>query len=232
METKTWKAVVGIFALSALFLVTGALRAQAVTGEVPDPPAGGDLLAGETDPPDGITDTTEPEPPDPSTVALDAEGNPYPQGGPSGLYGAITDKQVKTADGGGSPGNANALSRLRGNLNRWLQKKGLLGDDPPDAGGGDPEIPGDEGIAGDKGKAALAVPGASGKSFKLDGSANPQRPAKIDKPVKREKIDKPIRPAKIDKPVRPAKIDKPSRPQKIARPAKPEKPDKPHRWNR
>lgn len=242
MEKNRWKVTAGVLAMCGILLISNSLRAETVREEVSNLQRNSDLLPDRTglsdydlldpknptppDEPDGITDNTEPEPPDPSSVALDAEGNPYPQGGPPGLYNAIIDKQVKTADDGGSGGNTNALSRLRRNLNRWLQKKGLLddGQEPPTG----PEETTDNGApdsdtSGSRKKAALDAKEVSGTTLKSNGSAKPERPARIDKPA---------RPEKVSKPVRPAKIDRPSKPQKIARPARPEKPYKPHRPNK
>lgn len=79
----------------------------------------------------------------PEGVALDNDGNAYPPGGPAGLYNAIIDKQQKLgmtgvydADGnlesiiyeGSNNGQQTALSRLRENLERKLNKQGLLDD--------------------------------------------------------------------------------------------------------
>ena len=92
-----------------------------------------------------LAEIVEPAPALPEGVALDNEGNAYPDGGPAGLYNAIVDKQQKlgmtgiyNAEGnlvdvsyeGTNHGQQVALERLRENLERKLKKQGLLEDAP------------------------------------------------------------------------------------------------------
>jgi len=273
MRKRTMKAAAGVLALSLLLLGSGgALFGQTMGDNVPDPPGDGAILADDVDVPGtespdgtagtggrdvpGIAGATEGngdiEPPDPSAVALDADGNPYPEGGPAGLYNAIVDKQVKTLDGGGTSGNSNALSRLRRNLSRWLEKRGLLGDDTPegDVAGTEPadgradsgdtgtESPGDGDLAGEVGTPPAVVPKKAGRVQKVDRSAAPAKVEKVqrpEKPLKPEKVARPERPDKVtrlQRPERPEKLTKVEKPQRPQRPEKPSKPDKPSRPNR
>ncbi|MEN8200630.1 MAG: hypothetical protein ABFR63_11225, partial [Thermodesulfobacteriota bacterium] len=91
-------------------------------------------------------DTAEPPPIDnqtppdtlviPANVAMDADGIPYPTGGPEDLYEAIEIKQVQLKINPDHYGHQNAISRLRRNLERVLKELNLT-DDVPD----NPETP-------------------------------------------------------------------------------------------
>lgn len=192
----------------------------------------------------------------PEGVALDNDGNPYPEGGPAGLYNAIVDKQQKLGmegvydtDGtldsvtyeGSNSGHQTALSRLRENLERKLKKLGLFDDTPEvpdtvDAG----DTPAVEELAV---SAELGIPGHSVKAakVKIDRNQKPEKHVKHVKPEKTtrvekvervEKISKPVRVERIERPQKPTKItriEKPQRPQKVTRVEKPQRPEKPQK---
>jgi hypothetical protein len=124
-----------------------------------------------------VADTTV----DPATVATDADGNPYPSGGPSGLYQAIVDKQEKTAEGSDHPGQSgllNALGRLRANMER------MVGADTPDS---------------------------VDTADSTDTADAPTRVSSLDRPHGVERIDHPAHPDRPDRPNRPERPDRPER---------------------
>ncbi|MDH3375572.1 MAG: hypothetical protein OEQ39_01210 [Gammaproteobacteria bacterium] len=130
--------------LALALLVALGLSGPAVADEVPtdvdDPEIVMDvddpeIIGGDMDGTDGLDgaamdgdmDITELPELD-TSVAQDADGVVYPQGGPSGLYVAIADKQAKTESSPSNFGLSNALDKLRRNLERALTKLGI-GDD-------------------------------------------------------------------------------------------------------
>jgi hypothetical protein len=124
-----------------------------------------------------VADTTV----DPATVATDADGNPYPSGGPSGLYQAIVDKQEKTAEGSDHPGQSgllNALGRLRANMER------MVGADTPDS---------------------------VDTADSTDTADAPTRVSSLDRPHGVDRIDHPAHPDRPDRPNRPERPDRPER---------------------
>ncbi|MCK5360886.1 MAG: hypothetical protein KAJ95_09690 [Gammaproteobacteria bacterium] len=182
-------------------------------------------------------------------VAFDSDGNAYPEGGPAGLYNAITDKQQKVGmegvydvDGnlesvsyeGGNSGQQNALSRLRANLERKLKKLGLFDETP--------EVPdtvdlGDTEVETLSVSAELGISSRSEKvaKVKVEKSQKPEKAAKVEKVSKVERVERVERPQKatkvtrVERPQRPEKIsrvEKPQRPEKIARVEKPQRPEK------
>ena len=175
----------------------------------------------------------------PEDVALDNEGNAYPEGGPGGLYNAIIDKQTKlgmTVDAEGNvtyegtnPGHQTALARLRTNLERKLNKDGLL-DETPEV----PDVPEDPAVEELAISAGLGVSKQSVKAAKvrIEKSQKLDKVAKAEKMTRTERVERPQKPTKItrvEKPQRPEKItrvEKPQRPEKIARVEKPQKPEK------
>jgi hypothetical protein len=190
--------------------------------------------------------TDEPIPALPEGVAFDSDGNAYPDGGPAGLYNAITDKQQKLGmegvydvDGnlesvsyeGGNSGQQNALSRLRANLERKLKKLGLF-DEAPD-------VP-DTGDLGDTELETLAVSaelGISSKSekvakVKVEKNQKPEKALKIEKVSKIERVEKIAKPVRVErverpqKPTRVTRVERPQRPEKISRVEKPQRPEK------
>ena len=207
---------------------------------------GGDELPGEVPEVAELPEELEPLPTLPEGIALDKDGNVYPEGGPAGLYNAITDKQQKLgmegvydADGnlenvsyeGGNSGQQNALSRLRANLERKLKKLGLFDETP--------EVP-DTGDLGDTEVEALAVSAELGISsqsekvakVKVEKSQKAEKAVKIEKVSKVERVEKiakPIRVERVERPQKPTKVtrvERPQRPEKISRVEKPQKPEK------
>jgi hypothetical protein len=212
------------------------------TGDTPETP--GEMVEGPAEEP--------PAPPMlPEGVALDNDGNAYPEGGPAGLYNAIVDKQQKVgmegtfdAEGnlegvaysGGNQGQQNALSRLRSNLERKLKKLGLLEEAPTDV---PDEIPGDIVDNGDLDDAP-ATPEISAATsldtdtqrLAVDRGAKAEKVAKVEKaakPTRVERVEKPQKITRLEKPQRPEKVnrvEKPQRPEKVTRVEKPQKPEK------
>jgi hypothetical protein len=187
----------------------------------------------------------------PEGVALDNDGNAYPEGGPAGLYNAIVDKQQKVgmegtfntegnlegvAYSGGNQGQQNALSRLRTNLERKLRKLGLLEEAPTDV---PDEMPGDIVDNGDLDDAP-ATPEISAATsldtdtqrLAVDRGAKAEKVAKVEKaakPTRVERVEKPQKITRLEKPQRPEKVnrvEKPQRPEKVTRVEKPQKPEK------
>lgn len=162
------------------------------------------------EPPESPEMTDENEEISPETVAMDSEGNPYPEGGPPGLYNAIIDKQTKLASDPDNKGLQNSLEKLRRNMEKNLDKRGIERDS------GDVETDTDTTVD----QAAVEKPLKTEKIEKVG------RPEKTEKPAKPEK---PERPAKPEKPERPTKPEKPERPAKPEKPEKPERPERPNK---
>lgn len=187
-----------------------------------------------------------------SRLAHDVDGEPYPEGGPKGLYKAIVDKQdklgerveidaegVKTVeqDGSGNGGLGNALGRLRANLERKLDKLGLLEDKPDRLPEGD--LDGIEAVTlgvkerGKSGKTERVV--ITGKSQKPARASKVEKVQKVDKPQRVEKaarverFQKPEKVTRVEKPEKPVKVSRVQRPEKVERFSKPEKPQKPEK---
>jgi hypothetical protein len=188
-----------------------------------------------------------------SRLAHDVDGEPYPEGGPKGLYKAIVDKQdklgerveideaedVKTVeqDGSGNGGLGNALGRLRANLERKLDKLGLLEDKPDTLPEGD--LDGIEAVTlgvkerGKSGKTERVV--ITGKSQKPARASKVEKVQKVDKPQRVEKaarierFQKPEKVTRVEKPEKPVKVSRVQRPEKVERFSKPEKPQKPQK---
>lgn len=164
------------------------------------------------DTPDTPNDIVDPENPD--NVAVDAGGNPYPEGGPAGLYRAIEDKQAKLLLDPDNPGLNNALNKLRNNLEKQLEKRNI----PMDSGvvvGGEME--------------------RVEKKERVEKTARVEKADRPDKPMKVERMSKPERPVKVErpaKPERPAKVERPAKPERPTKPEKPVKPEKPNRPGR
>jgi hypothetical protein len=201
---------------------------------------------------EGPADDLEPLPALPEDVALDNDGNAYPEGGPAGLYNAINDKQQKLGmegvydvDGnlesvtyeGGNSGLKTALLRLRENLERKLKKLGLSD--------GTAEVP-ETGDLGD----ATALEGLATtdadiskqtvktakvrieKSQKAEKTAKPEKTARTERVERTAKISKPVRVERVERPQKPTKItrvERPQRPEKIARVEKPQRPENPQK---
>lgn len=187
-----------------------------------------------------------------SRLAHDVEGEPYPEGGPKGLYKAIVDKQDKLGerveidvdtgdktvvqDGSGNGGLGNALGRLRANLERKLEKMGML-DDTPETPDGD--LDGIEAVSlgvkqrGKSGKPDTVT--VSGKSQKpqrvsrLEKTSKPVKPERVEKAAKVERVQKPEKVTRVAKPEKPVKVSRVQRPEKVERFSKPEKPQKPEK---
>ena len=189
----------------------------------------------------GNTEATEPLPVLSANIAADSEGNPYPEGGPAGLYNAITDKQQKLGmegvyggDGslesvayeGTNSGLQTALTRLRGNLEKKLKKLGLFDETPDLADTGEPvATPAVEELA------IAAELGVSEKNSRPIKSTieKSQKPTKLEKTAKLERVSRPEKVQRVEKPQRPEKItrvEKPQRPEKITRVEKPQRPEK------
>ena len=201
-----------------------ALSEIGIGDDAPDTP---DTL----DTPEGIED-----PENPDNVAVDAEGTPYPQGGPAGLYTAIADKQAKLLADPNNPGLNNALSRLRGNLEKQLDKRGISMDSEIEL-----DAEAGEEVASVEKKEKVAKKERVEKKervAKKERVEKKERVAKAERPEKRTKVEKPSkpeRPARAErpsKPERPVKAERPSKPEKpvkVERPSKPTKPEKPGR---
>jgi hypothetical protein len=183
----------------------------------------------------------------PEGVALDKDGNAYPEGGPAGLYKAITDKQQKVGmegvydgDGslvdvtyeGGNTGQQNALSRLRANLERKLKKLGLFDETPevPDTGDlVDAPVVEELAISAELGISTQSVKVSKAK---VEKSQKPEKAAKLEKVTKIERVEKttkPVRLERVERPQKPTKVtrvERPQRPEKIARVEKPQRPEK------
>lgn len=188
-----------------------------------------------------------------SRLAHDVDGEPYPEGGPKGLYKAIVDKQdklgervvidevedVKTVeqDGSGNGGLGNALGRLRANLERKLDKMGLLEDKPDTLPEGN--LDGIEAVT-----LGVKERGKSGNTERVVITGKTQKPARASKVEKVQKVDKPQRVEKaarverfqkpekvtrVEKPEKPVKVSRVQRPEKVERFSKPEKPQKPQK---
>jgi hypothetical protein len=192
-------------------------------------------------------DETEALPVQPQNVALDNDGNPYPEGGPAGLYNAIVDKQQKLgmdavhdADGklesvtyeSNNSGHQTALARLRENLERKLKKLGLFDDgtevpDMVDAG----NTPAIEELAVST-ELGISKQGVKATRAKIDRSKKPEKLVKLDKAtraekvVRAEKISKPVRLEKISKPIRVERLERPQKPVKVNRVERPQRPQK------
>ncbi len=194
----------------------------------------------------GAGDAPADTPPDPN-VAHDADGNPYASGGPKGLYNAIVDKQQKveapvegpdgtltTAETDGGKGLKNALGRLRRNLERFLAKRGLTGDDAGPDGVGDATTDpgtGEVTTASDTGTTELASR-TRGNSWRSGGGGALPKANRPHRPIKPEKVVRPERPVKPERPDKPQKVERPQRPDKVARVERPQRPDKPDRPNK
>jgi len=134
---------------------------------------------------------------DPATVATDADGNPYPSGGPSGLYQAIVDKQEKTAEGSdhaGQSGLLNALGRLRANMERMVGAA-----DTPDSV---------------ETEASTDTPDAVDTADGTDTADTPTRVSSLDRPHSVDRIDHPARPERPDRPDHPSRPEHPDRPER------------------
>jgi hypothetical protein len=248
IRKQLYTAIVTALALGASVVISAhaqdgdtdlipSLDVEIVLVETPE----GDGLPGEIPEGGELPGDTEPLPTLPEGIALDNDGNAYPEGGPAGLYNAITDKQQKLgmedvydADGnlesvayeGTNSGQQNALSRLRANLERKLKKLGLFDETP--------EVP-DTGDLGDapvvEELAVSAELGISKQSVKVS-NARIEKSLKTEKATKVEKIAKPVRAERVEKPQKPTKVtrvERPQRPEKIARVEKPQRPEKPQK---
>ena len=220
-------------------------------GLLDDAPSTGQLPSEIPDVGQSPDENVEPLPVLPKDVALDSEGNAYEEGGPAGLYNAITDKQQKLgmtvdADGnvtyeGSNPGHQTALARLRENLERKLKKLGLFDDTPTVEG---LATSSELGIASNRARTGKTKidrskkPEQSAKLEKVTRVAKVEKVEKVSKPARVERVERPQKPTKIsrvERPQRPEKIsrvEKPQRPEKPQKPQKPQKPEKPERPGR
>jgi hypothetical protein len=208
---------------------------------------GGDELPGDVPEVGELPEELEPLPTLPEGIALDANGDPYPAGGPPGLYTAITDKEQKLgmvgvydAEGnlvdvtyeGGNSGQQNALSRLRANLERKLKKLVSFDETPevPDTGDLD-DTPVVEELAV---SAELGISKQSVKVSKarIDKSQKLEKAVKLEKVTKVERVEKTAKPTRVErlerpqKPTKVTRVERPQRPEKIARVEKPQRPEK------
>jgi len=201
-------------------------------------------------PEEGPADELELQPALPEGVALDNDGNAYPEGGPAGLYNAITDKQQKLGmegvydvDGnlesvayqGSNTGLKTSLARLRENLERKLKKLGWIDDAPevPDTGGlGDTPAVEELAVAAELGVSKRSVKASRARidrSQKLEKSVKLEKATRAEKAVRVEKASKPVRAERVERPQKPAKVtrvERPQRPEKISRVEKPQRPEK------
>ena len=198
-------------------------------------------------------DETEALPVQPQNVALDNDGNPYPEGGPAGLYNAIVDKQQKLgmeavhdADGNlesvtyesNNSGHQTALARLRENLERKLKKLGLFdgGTEVPDmVDAGDTPAIEELAVSNELGISKQSVKATRAK---IDKSKKPEKLVKLEKATRLEKVErvekisKPVRVERLERPQKPVKVnrvERPQRPQKVTRVEKPQRPEKPQK---
>ncbi len=198
-------------------------------------------------------DETEPLPVQPQNVALDNDGNPYPEGGPAGLYNAIVDKQQKLgmeavhdADGNiesvtyesNNSGHQTALARLRENLERKLKKLGLFdgGTEVPDmVDTGDTPAIEELAVSTELGISKKSV---NATRARIDRSKKPEKLVKLENATRVEKVErvekiaKPVRVERLERPQKPVKVnrvERPQRPQKVTRVEKPQRPEKPQK---
>ncbi len=198
-------------------------------------------------------DETERLPVQPQNVALDNDGNPYPEGGPAGLYNAIVDKQQKLgmeavhdADGNiesvtyesNNSGHQTALARLRENLERKLKKLGLFdgGTEVPDmVDAGDTPAIEELAVSTELGISKKSV---NATRARIDRSKKPEKLVKLENATRVEKVErvekiaKPVRVERLERPQKPVKVnrvERPQRPQKVTRVEKPQRPEKPQK---
>ena len=202
---------------------------------------------------EGPADELEPLPALPQGIALDSDGNPYPEGGPAGLYNAIVDKQQKLgmdgvydADGnlesvtyeGSNTGHQTALARLRENLERKLKKLGLFDDTPAVPDTVDPADAAAVEKLAVSAELGISKQGVKAIKANIDKSNKPEKLVKLEKATRVEKVErvekiaKPVRIERVERPQKPARVnrvERPQRPQKVTRVEKPQRPEKPQK---